>query len=154
MCQQNCWHILLDMKVFVISIIVLILSGCTGENVSLSRDPYTFTRPANFPPSVYTFNNNPVTKEGFELGRMLFYDPILSADKTIACANCHQQARSFSDPVHRLCPDPGASGTTVHSCRCGLRRSPVAIKPCCLRETFRGCGIAGARRKNAATRSV
>ena len=66
------------------------------------KDPYVFHKPANFPEASYTFKNNPVTKEGFELGRALFYDPILSVDSTIACANCHQQSRSFSDPVHRL----------------------------------------------------
>ncbi|HTF19385.1 MAG TPA: cytochrome c peroxidase, partial [Chryseolinea sp.] len=51
---------------------------------------------------IYTFSSNPVTEAGFELGRALFYDPILSSDSTIACANCHQQGKSFSDPVHRF----------------------------------------------------
>jgi len=40
---------------------------------------------------------NPVTVEGVELGRYLFYDPILSSDKTISCSSCHNQASAFSD---------------------------------------------------------
>lgn len=32
-----------------------------------------------------------------ELGRMLFYDPILSKNNTIACASCHKQEFAFSD---------------------------------------------------------
>lgn len=31
----------------------------------------------------------------FTLGRMLFYDPILSKDSTISCASCHQQKYAF-----------------------------------------------------------
>ena len=32
---------------------------------------------------------NPLTKEKIELGKRLFFDPILSKDKTISCASCH-----------------------------------------------------------------
>jgi len=32
-----------------------------------------------------------------ELGRYLFYDPILSADSTFSCSSCHQQEYAFSD---------------------------------------------------------
>lgn len=41
--------------------------------------------------------NNPLTKRGLELGRMLFYDPILSSDSSISCASCHNPTYSFSD---------------------------------------------------------
>lgn len=44
----------------------------------------------------------PPLREGFtpqeiDLGRLLFFDPILSADNTIACASCHHPDRGFSD---------------------------------------------------------
>ncbi len=41
------------------------------------------------------------------LGRRLFYDPALSANATLSCAECHQQARGFTDglPTH-----PGVTG--------------------------------------------
>lgn len=79
-----------------------LVSCAGGEHIAPSADPYKFTPPPNFPAAVYTFGNNPVTRDGFELGRFLFYDPILSADSTIACANCHQQVKAFSDPVHQF----------------------------------------------------
>jgi len=41
--------------------------------------------------------NNPMTVEGVELGRHLFYDPILSVDSTISCASCHFPELSFTD---------------------------------------------------------
>ncbi len=43
--------------------------------------------------------NNPVTNSGATLGRVLFYDVNLSANKSISCANCHQQKFGFSDPL-------------------------------------------------------
>ncbi len=39
---------------------------------------------------------NSVTKEGAELGRFLFYDPLLSSDSSISCASCHIQKYAFS----------------------------------------------------------
>ncbi|MEO8235061.1 MAG: cytochrome c peroxidase [Flavobacterium sp.] len=50
----------------------------------------------------YDFKNNPLTEEGFQLGRQLFYDPILSKDGTISCASCHLQATGFTHVDHAL----------------------------------------------------
>lgn len=64
---------------------------------------YEFRIPENFPQPTYTFDNNPVTKDGFELGRALFYDPVLSRDGSVSCNNCHIQATAFADsPIHPL----------------------------------------------------
>src|SRR5689334_16983028 len=38
-----------------------------------------------------------VDAEQAALGRLLFYDPVLSADDTIACATCHHPDMGFSD---------------------------------------------------------
>jgi len=40
---------------------------------------------------------NPLTEEAVELGRRLFYDPILSADNTVSCSTCHLQHLAFTD---------------------------------------------------------
>lgn len=58
--------------------------------------------PTNWPKPVYDFKKNPLTEEGFQLGRQLFYDPILSKDNTISCASCHQQATGFTHVDHEL----------------------------------------------------
>jgi cytochrome c peroxidase len=36
-----------------------------------------------------------------DLGRLLFFDPVLSADKNLACANCHNPDLGFSDGMGR-----------------------------------------------------
>lgn len=41
--------------------------------------------------------DNPLTKQGVQLGRMLFYEKALSADGTQACASCHFQQFAFTD---------------------------------------------------------
>ncbi|MFI5186872.1 MAG: cytochrome-c peroxidase [Chitinophagales bacterium] len=58
--------------------------------------------PEGFPPPHYTFKDNPLTKEGFELGRKLFYDGRLSKDGNFPCASCHQQFAAFSTFQHDL----------------------------------------------------
>ena len=42
--------------------------------------------------------DNPLTKEKVRLGRRLFFDPILSENKTVACASCHQPDHGFASP--------------------------------------------------------
>src|SRR4051794_6455122 len=44
------------------------------------------------PPS----KDNQLTAARVALGRRLFFDPILSADRTVACANCHRPDRGFA----------------------------------------------------------
>ena len=57
--------------------------------------PYVFEELESFPVMPKSASN-PVSVEGAELGRMLFYDPILSRDSTISCATCHQQKYAFA----------------------------------------------------------
>ena len=42
--------------------------------------------------------NNPLTVDGVELGRALFYEKILSKDSSVSCGSCHIQSHGFSDP--------------------------------------------------------
>jgi cytochrome c peroxidase len=41
---------------------------------------------------------NPLSKARVALGRKLFFDPILSQDRTVACATCHRPDHGFSGP--------------------------------------------------------
>ncbi|MEZ5013711.1 MAG: cytochrome c peroxidase [Chitinophagales bacterium] len=61
--------------------------------------PYEIVVPTGLPPFPYNLLNpgNDFTIAGVELGRMLFYDPILSADSTLSCSGCHNFGHAFSD---------------------------------------------------------
>jgi cytochrome c peroxidase len=41
--------------------------------------------------------DNKLTNAGVQLGRMLFYEPMLSKDGSQACGDCHKQQDAFSD---------------------------------------------------------
>jgi len=56
--------------------------------------------PDGFPDPVYKFSDNPLSKEGIELGRQLFYDGRLSLDGNYPCASCHQQIGAFGTYEH------------------------------------------------------
>ena len=44
-----------------------------------------------------TPESNPLTDEGATLGRVLFYDPNLSANGSTSCSSCHSQQTAFTD---------------------------------------------------------
>ncbi len=83
-------------------IIILSAANCNRrQSNSLAQVPYQPT-PVAAPvlagaPAMLIPEDNPLTAEGIALGRMLFYDPILSKDSTVFCGNCHQQRRGFTD---------------------------------------------------------
>lgn len=58
--------------------------------------------PGHFPKPVYNFNKEPLSYSKIELGRMLFYDPILSKDGKISCSSCHSSFNAFSHTDHAL----------------------------------------------------
>ncbi len=84
------------------SLIIIIVASCKDEEtkpVIVDVIPDTlinFVSPPYFPAFIQPASN-PLTKRGLELGRMLFYDPILSSDSTISCSSCHNPSYSFAD---------------------------------------------------------
>lgn len=104
-----------------------IVASCESEISMPEEEPVVFIQPAGFPNATYTFENNPVTTAGFALGRMLFYDPILSVDSTVSCSTCHRQVTGFADPTHRINHGVGN--------RFGKRNSP-SITNMAFRESF------------------
>lgn len=62
--------------------------------------PLAFQVPAGFPKPSYDFDKYPVTKEGYELGKHLFYEGKLSKDGNFPCASCHQQFAAFATFEH------------------------------------------------------
>src|SRR4051812_12024721 len=66
------------------------------------KAPALFTIPDGWPKAVYDFKKNPLTANKIELGRALFYDPVLSRDSTISCMSCHLQYTAFAHVDHSL----------------------------------------------------
>jgi len=107
----------------MLSIVLLAASSCKKEDAPGMKTgkklhPVSLEVPAHFTQPV-TDPDNPLTKEGIELGRILFYDTRLSAGNKLACASCHRPELAFSDAV--ALSNIGESGQTLH------RHSPALI---------------------------
>ena len=85
----------------------------------IDLDKKIFQYPASWPKPHYNFDNNPLNKVQIELGRKLFYDPILSANNSISCASCHLSYTAFTHVDHAL--SHGINDSI------GTRNSPVLI---------------------------
>jgi len=95
---------------------LLLLISCQKE-VSEPQSVFTvFEVPDHFPEPKYDFSANPISEQGFELGRKLFYDPRLSVDGTVSCGSCHAQVHAFAD--HGLALSEGVDG------KLGRRNAP------------------------------
>lgn len=75
-----------------------ICDNCQDEAITGPYNPQAaiITAPAYLGTPIIPADN-PLTEEGIFLGRTLFFDPILSADSTMACAGCHFQNLNFTD---------------------------------------------------------
>ncbi|RME99498.1 MAG: cytochrome C peroxidase [Bacteroidetes bacterium] len=75
---------------------------CDDPLIEGDYDPTTYElQVPSWLPTPIIPADNPMTEEGVALGRMLFYDPILSADSTQSCFSCHRQELAFTDGAPR-----------------------------------------------------
>ncbi|MFN5148289.1 MAG: cytochrome-c peroxidase [Flavobacteriia bacterium] len=95
---------------FFIFVSVVIFLSCKKDKVGFTPTPYELNIPSHFPDMIIP-EDNPMTVEGVELGRKLFYEERLSRDNTMSCANCHSPSASFSDPSQFSVGIDGIPGT-------------------------------------------
>jgi cytochrome c peroxidase len=93
-------------------LLFLLLAGLAWIEAGKPPTPLKFVVPRNWPKPKYDFTKNPLTREGFLLGRKLFYDQRLSIDSTVSCGSCHQQFAAFSTYEHNLSHGVNSSLTT------------------------------------------
>ena len=108
----------------LISTILMLQASCSKPEPEKPYEPtpYIIDIPFAFPTNLNIPTDNPMTIEGVELGRYLFYDGRLSGrthpDSLMTCATCHRQERSFEAGIDH--PDfPGGhpigiSGLKTH----------------------------------------
>jgi cytochrome c peroxidase len=74
----------------------------------IHAEQYEWGLPPGFPTPLVPANN-PMTVAKVNLGRTLFYDPILSSTETVSCATCHQQRLAFTDGLKTPVGESGDS---------------------------------------------
>ncbi|MDP1621134.1 MAG: cytochrome c peroxidase [Bacteroidales bacterium] len=99
------------MKIFLL-IIAFVMVGMSFEscNKRISRSEMSFRpAPVTLPiPRGFPYMNlaadNPTTREGVQLGRMLFYDQIIDSGYKRSCGQCHILNESFSSAKENSLP--------------------------------------------------
>ena len=81
---------------------ILFIDGCRPKEdksnlVNKHADNDDLGHIAALPDSVVYPADNPQSIDKIELGRLLFYDPILSGDKDVACASCHHPEFMYAE---------------------------------------------------------
>jgi len=87
------------------ALIVFFINACEVDSVikeELPAENIALVIPQGWPNPGYNFSTNTLTKEGFILGRKLFYEKRLSRNNTISCGSCHQQFAAFSHLDHNV----------------------------------------------------
>lgn len=116
------------LRLGILILILGIFSCQNDENIEPLYVPDLMELPNGFPQIEFP-EDNEFTMARWELGKKLFFDPIMSADSTLSCANCHQPELAFSDDV------PFSFGVEN---RIGTRNSPslanIAYHPYFTRE--------------------
>ena len=82
------------MKALVRFLPLLCILSCEVDDQI--NTPFHLLVPKGFP-EVDIPNDNQLTVERINLGKKLFYDPILSRDSSISCNSCHLQEFAFTD---------------------------------------------------------
>jgi len=101
---------------YAASLSIFFAVGLSGRADDLMQAAQQRFKP--IPATVPTVKDNPVTPEKIELGKMLFFDPRLSASQIISCNSCHNLSTGGVD----------AGPTSIgHAWQKGPRRAPTVF---------------------------
>lgn len=94
-------HVFQKISKSLLLIVALVLVSCNSENKKNTEKyatiPKIDTRVNALPLKIKSPLNNPQSEEKINLGRLLFFDPILSGDKDVACATCHHPDNGYAE---------------------------------------------------------
>lgn len=119
-----------------VATIGLLLVSSTG-----GRTQSAFTA---LPSQVAAPADNPTTPDKVALGRLLFWDPLLSGQKDVSCATCHHPALGYAEDRD---VSIGANGTGLGAARVFMAGAPAKhVKrnsPTVLNTAFNGISVTG-----------
>lgn len=91
-------------------LLLVLFYACRKAEPTIDIDHTLTTAPIGFPRIPFP-DENPYTREKWELGKKLFYERAFSIDYSINCASCHKVSNAFSDNVSLSAGADQAAGT-------------------------------------------
>jgi cytochrome c peroxidase len=88
----------LNKKTYFIAILASILTVACIKDLPIVPEEIPLLQVPDHFGEIQIPATNPITQEKIDLGKKLFYDPILSLDSTVSCASCHPADNAFADP--------------------------------------------------------
>ena len=111
--------ILTVLAALVISTCLILILAVLGTSQEVKKEAYELKVPLGLDDTELRIpEDNPLTNEKIELGKLLFFDKRLSVDGIVACANCHNPKFGFTDG------EPVSTGVGGQK---GGRSAPTAI---------------------------
>lgn len=106
----------MNIRLIVISLFIVIFSACCREDDDKPKvkeppptseydpTPYVLQLPPHFDllPEPHIPEDNPLTVEGIELGKKLFFEKKLSKNNLLSCGSCHKPEFAFNDKGNAL----------------------------------------------------
>jgi cytochrome c peroxidase len=102
------WNLAWLLSVIGICLILMASFGFVANEAE--AQPTSEKRMAPLPRTVPAPKDNPTTPDKVALGKLLFFDPRLSGDNKMSCANCHRPDKAFGDGLSQA---KGAGGRTL-----------------------------------------
>ena len=96
------WRKSIVFAMLFLSIALMYACSKNEDDIISEEKKIIFSIPSNFPAPAYNFEENKLSNAGFALGKKLFYDARLSADKSVSCGSCHQQFAAFANLDHKV----------------------------------------------------
>ena len=83
----------------ILSLLGMIVACNKAEDIHVCSY-LSFRVAPHFPEPIYKIEGNIVSEKIFQLGKRLFYDPLLSRNNSISCGSCHISQHGFTHHGH------------------------------------------------------
>ena len=84
-------------KFLLLAFSILLVFSCVKEVKKIKAKLPNTAVYFPLPKKVRAPSNNPMSQEKIDLGKLLFYDPILSGNKDVACVTCHHPDFGYAE---------------------------------------------------------
>jgi cytochrome c peroxidase len=95
------------LKICLLFLCISLLISCQNDVNNPANNNDTLYQTYSEFPEIKIPADNKLSSYKIELGRMLFYEKLLSRDSTVSCSTCHRQSEAFASKGNAVNPSVG-----------------------------------------------